>query len=140
MPRPDPVQVLYLGSSGDVTALRRSMEAHGGVTRSRLTPEVDVVVADPGVSGDHPTAAAARGLGIPVLTPTDAIDVLAGRMARPGGRHRAIEPVVQAAGGAPVVVVTIAVLVLVLTALGVVNAVLTPGTSTRPAVVEQDGR
>lgn len=69
----DPVHVLYLGNSADLGALRRLMEAHGAVTRSRLTPAVTVVVADSSVPADHPTLRAARTLGIPVMEPAEAI-------------------------------------------------------------------
>ncbi len=69
----DPVHVLYVGSSADIGALRRMMEAHGAVTRSRLTPAVTVVIADPSVPVDHPTVRAAGTLGIPVMEPAEAI-------------------------------------------------------------------
>jgi UDP-N-acetylmuramoylalanine-D-glutamate ligase len=69
----DAVHVLYLGSSADLAALRRMMEAHGAVTRSRLTPAVTVVVADPSVPTDHPTLRAAGTLGIPVMKPAEAL-------------------------------------------------------------------
>lgn len=68
----DPLHVLYVGSSADLGALRRSMEAHGAVTRSRLTPAVTVVVADPSIPANHPTVSAASTLGIPVLEPGQA--------------------------------------------------------------------
>ncbi|MGH3887874.1 MAG: hypothetical protein ACRDSZ_15145 [Pseudonocardiaceae bacterium] len=74
----DPLHVLYLGSSADLGALRRFMEAHGAVTRSRLTPAVTVVIADPSVSADHPTLRAAATLRIPVLAPSEAIAQYAG--------------------------------------------------------------
>jgi hypothetical protein len=69
----DPVHVLYVGSSADLGALRRLMEAHGAVTRSRLTPAVTVVVADSSVPVNHPTVRAAGTLGIPVMEPAEAI-------------------------------------------------------------------
>jgi hypothetical protein len=69
----DPVHVLYVGSSADLGALRRLMEAHGAVTRSRLTPEVTVVVVDPSVPADHPAVRSANTLGIPVMAPAEAI-------------------------------------------------------------------
>ena len=69
----DPVHVLYLGSSADIGALRRLLEAHGAVTRSRLTPAVTVVVADSSVPADHPTVRAAGMLGIPVMEPAEAM-------------------------------------------------------------------
>lgn len=65
--------MLYVGSSTDLGALRRLMEAHGAVTRSRLTPAVTVVIADPSVPADHPTLRAAATLRIPVLGPGEAI-------------------------------------------------------------------
>lgn len=78
-----PLQVLYLGSSAALGALRRSLEAHGAVTRTRLTPAVDAVVADPDVPSDHPTARSADSLGIPVLHPAEAAEQLAGWLGRP---------------------------------------------------------
>lgn len=63
------LQVLYLGNSAALGMLRRTMEAHGVVTRARLTPGVDAVVADPTVPSDHPTVRTAASLGIPVLDP-----------------------------------------------------------------------
>jgi hypothetical protein len=69
----DPLHVLYIGSSADLGALRRMMEAHGAVTRARLTPEVTVVVADRSVPANHPTILAAGSLGIPVMEPAEAI-------------------------------------------------------------------
>lgn len=69
----DPLHVLYLGSSAELGTLRRSMEAHGAVTRSRLTPAVTVVIADPLVPADHPTRRIAATLGIPVMGPSEAI-------------------------------------------------------------------
>jgi hypothetical protein len=79
----DPVHVLYLGNSADLGALRRMMEAHGAVTRSRLTPAVTVVVADPSVPADHPTLRAAGTLGIPVMEPAEAIVQYANWHTRP---------------------------------------------------------
>jgi hypothetical protein len=69
----DPLHVLYIGSSADLGALRRMMEAHGAVTRARLTPEVSVVVVDRSVPANHPTILAAGSLGIPVMEPAEAI-------------------------------------------------------------------
>ncbi|MGH3430255.1 MAG: BRCT domain-containing protein [Pseudonocardiaceae bacterium] len=69
----DPLHVLYVGSSVDLGALRRLMEAHGAVTRSRLTPEVTVVVADSSVPATHPAVRDAGTLGIPVIEPDEAI-------------------------------------------------------------------
>lgn len=78
----DPLHVLYVGSSADLGALRRLMEAHGAVTRSRLTPAVTVVVADPSIPADHPTVRAANTLGIPVLEPAQASVQFAGWRSR----------------------------------------------------------
>ena len=80
--------MLYVGSSVDLGALRRLMEAHGAVTRSRLTPAVAVVIADSSVPPDHPTVRAAATLGIPVLDPSEAIVQFAGWRTR-------IEPIRQ---------------------------------------------
>ena len=78
----DPLHVLYVGSSADLGALRRLMEAHGAVTRSRLTPAVTVIVADPSIPADHPTVRAANTLGIPVLEPVQASVQFAGWRSR----------------------------------------------------------
>lgn len=67
------LQMLYLGTSAEVGTLRRSMEAHGAVTRTRLNPAVDAVVADATVSADHPTVQDAQRLGIAVLSPDEAV-------------------------------------------------------------------
>lgn len=120
MPRQVRLHVLYLGSSADLDALRRSLEAHGAVTRSRLTPEVAAVVADATVAPDHPTLRAAATLGVQVLDPARAIDQLAGRSSRPE-RTVGLSP-----SGAPVIAGTIAALVTVLAALAVLGAVLAP--------------
>jgi hypothetical protein len=69
----EPVHVLYVGSSADLGALRRLMEAHGAVTRSRLTPEVSVVIVDASVPVDHPAVRSASTLGIPVMEPAEAM-------------------------------------------------------------------
>lgn len=74
----DALHVLYLGSSADLGALRRLMEAHGAVTRSRLTPAVGIVVVDSSVPRGHPTVRAANALGIPVMEPAEAIAQFAG--------------------------------------------------------------
>lgn len=73
---PRQLQVLYLGSSTELGSLRRSMEAHGMVTRTRLTPAVNAVVADSGVPADHPTLRVAASLGVPVLGLAEAIEQL----------------------------------------------------------------
>jgi len=69
----DPLHVLYVGSSADLGALRRLMEAHGAITRSRLTPEVTVVITDSSVPPGHPALRDAGMLGIPVMEPAEAI-------------------------------------------------------------------
>ncbi len=85
----EPLQVLYLGGSAELAALRRLMEAHGAVTRVRLTPAVAVVVADPSVPGDHPTVRAAASLGIPIMASAEAQTVLLQRLLKPGPSHGA---------------------------------------------------
>jgi hypothetical protein len=75
-------QVHYLGSSADLMAVRRSLQARGVVSRSRLTPTVALVVADDSVPLDHATLLAARELGIDVLAPARAIDRLLAAPAR----------------------------------------------------------
>lgn len=117
----DRLQVLYLGSSADLDALRRSMEAHGAVTRARLTPQVAVMVADATVAADHPTRNAAGALGIPVLDPAQAFDQLAGWAYRPDPdvRRAAASP----AGGS-LIAGSIATLVVVLALLAVLGSVL----------------
>jgi hypothetical protein len=62
------------------------MEAHGAVTRSRLTPAVAVVIVDASVSADHPTVRNAGTLGIPVLEPAEAINQFAGWRRHPDAR------------------------------------------------------
>jgi len=112
------LQVLYLGRSANVGALRRSLEAHGAITRSRLTPEVDAVITDTGVAADHPTLHAAAALGIPVLGPYEAIDQLVGwRGSRDTGEA-------EHSSGAPVIAGSIAVLVLLLAAIGILGSAL----------------
>lgn len=126
----DRLQVLYLGSSAKVGTLRRSLEAHGVVTRTRLTPEVAVVVIDTGVPSDHPNLHAAYSLGIPVLDPEQAIhqlvdwriDGLTGT-----AEKRAI------AGG--VITGVITVLVAVLAALGILGTVLPTGGPADPVPI-----
>lgn len=73
---PAECQVHYLGSSADLASLRRSLEAHGVVSRARLTPAVTVVVADATVPANHPTLVSARRLGIEVFAPHQAVDQL----------------------------------------------------------------
>lgn len=119
----DRLHVLYVGNSADLGALRRSLEAHGAITRTRLNPEVAVVVADTTVAADHPTLRAAATLHIRVLDPVRAIDEFAGWPSRPdpGPGDLGLSPT-----GAPVIAGTIAALVAVLTLLAVLGAVLRP--------------
>ncbi|MGH3980756.1 MAG: hypothetical protein ACRDRZ_17445 [Pseudonocardiaceae bacterium] len=129
---PDRLQILYLGSSADLGALRRSMEAHGTVTRTRLTPEVAAVVADDTVRSDHPTVKAAGTLGVPVLDRTEAIAQLAGWMARPlPAASPAGSPAPRRA--AHVIAATIAVLVTVLAVLAVLGLLGLGADSDEPA-------
>ncbi len=115
----DRLQVLYLGRSAKVGVLRRSLEAHGVVTRTRLTPEVAAVVTDAGVASDHPTVHAAHSLGIPVLDPEQAIDQLVDW--RIEGLNGTAET--RTTTGAMIAGI-IAVLVVVLVALGILGALL----------------
>lgn len=119
----DRLHVHYLGSSADLDALRRSLEAHGAVTRARLTPQVAVVVADATVPAEHPTRRAAATLGVPVLDPAQAFDQLAGWARRPD--YRAGRPALSGARG-PVIAGTIATLVTVLVLLSVIGSVARP--------------
>lgn len=79
----DELQVHCLGSSADLGALRRSLEARGVVSRSRLTPAVRAVIADSTVPEDHPTLITARDLGIDILDPTEAFVRLLSAPGRP---------------------------------------------------------
>jgi hypothetical protein len=81
-------QMLYLGSSAELGALRRSMEAHGSVTRTRLTPALDAVVVDATVPADHATLQGAESLGIPVLAPAEAIERFASEWTVPADPPR----------------------------------------------------
>lgn len=130
----DRLHVFYLGRSADVGALRRSLEAHGTITRVRLTPEVAAVVTDAGVAADHPTVRIARSLGIPVLDPGQAIDQLVGWRMEPGtdrGPGRA---------GGHVVAATLGVLVVVLAALGILGSLLQPDEPATPVPVNDSVR
>lgn len=115
---PARLQVLYLGRSANVAALRRSLEGHGAITRSRLTPEVDAVITDAGIAADHPTLYAAAELGVPVLSPTEAIDQLVGW---DDGRDSGTT---ARSSGFPVIAGSIAVLLVLLAALGILGSVL----------------
>jgi hypothetical protein len=112
-------QVHCLGSSADLGALRRSLEARGMVSRSRLTPAVQAVVADSTVPADHPTLLAARELGIEILDPAEAID----RLLTVPGRPRRWTPPPRVPGSS-MITVTVLVLAGVLTLLGFVGVLL----------------
>ncbi|HEY2724358.1 MAG TPA: hypothetical protein VGI84_06705 [Pseudonocardiaceae bacterium] len=77
------LQMLYLGSSAELGALRRSMEAHGAITRTRVHPALDAVVADSTVPTDHSTLRSAESLNIPVLSPAEAITQFAAKWMAP---------------------------------------------------------
>lgn len=111
-------QVHYLGSSADLAALRRSMEARGVVSRSRLTPTVAAVVTDDTVAADHPTLVAARELGIDVYQPGQAIDRL---LATPG--RSSVRQLPLPVASTPLITVTVLLLVGVITLLGLVGAI-----------------
>jgi len=126
----DRLQVLYLGRSADVGALRRSLEAHGAITRARLTPEVAAVVTDAGVPADHPTVRAAWSLGVPVLDPEQAIDQLVGWRMESGTGTAA-----ERTGGGPVIAGAITILVVVLAVLGILSSLLSPDVPAAPVQV-----
>lgn len=119
----DRVHVLYLGSSADLDALRRSLEAHGAVTRARLTPQVAVVVADATVAAGHPTRRAAATLGVPVLDPVQAFDQLADWSCRPDPTPGRLA---LSGTGGTMIAGTIATLVTVLALLSVIGSVTRP--------------
>jgi hypothetical protein len=108
-------QVHWLGNSADLGALRRSLEARGVVSRSRLTPAVQAVIIDSTVPADHPTIIAARELGIEVLEPSEAAD----RLLTVPGRPRRWTPSPQTSRP-PTITLTVLVLVGVLALLGFV--------------------
>lgn len=108
-------QVHYLGSSADLTAVRRSMEARGVVSRARLTPSVSAVVADATVPANHPTLVAARELGIDVFQPAQAMDRL---LAVPAVRTRTVPLPVAST---PLITLTVLVLVGVIALLGLIG-------------------
>ena len=104
-------QVHYLGSSADLAAVKRSLEARGVVSRSRLTPGVAAVVADLSVPLDHPTLVAARELGIEVIAPSEAVDRLL------AARVQWQQPTQLPVANTPLITITVLVLVGVLTLL-----------------------
>jgi len=123
------IQVHCLGNSADLGALRRSLEARGVVSRSRLTPAVQIVVADATVPADHPTLVAARELGIEVLDPAEAID----RLLTAPGRTRWTPP--PRAVRAPLITLAVLAVVGMLAFLGFVGAMLDSGP--REATVQE---
>ncbi len=129
------VQLLYLGNSADMAALRRSMEAHGAVTRSRLSPAVSAVVADPDIPVDHPTLLAAQSLGVRVLEPLTAIESLTG-----GTERRPSRTTQPQRSWTPVIATIVAGLIAVLAALGVLGSVVEPAADRHPAWTEQGSR
>jgi hypothetical protein len=128
----DAVQLLYIGNSADMAALRRSMEAHGAVTRSRLSPAVSAVVADPDIPVDHPTLQAARSLGVRVLEPLAAIESLTGTTDPTPSRS-----VPAQRSWVPVLVTIVVGLIAVLAALGVLGSVVEPAADPHPMWMEQ---
>jgi hypothetical protein len=128
-------QVHCLGSSADLGALRRSLEARGLVSRSRLTPAVGVVVADATVPADHPTLLAAKELGIEVLGPSEAIDRLLSAPGSPG-RHSALPP----ASRTPLITFTVLMLISLLTLLGVAGALIRPDQPAHEVTVNEVSR
>lgn len=131
----DRLQVLYLGSSARVGTLRRSLEAHGVVTRTRLTPGVAVVVTDAGVAPDHPTVHTAYSLGVPVLDSEQAIDQLV------DWRIDGITGAAQKhATTGTVIAWIIAVLAVVLVALGILGPVLPTGGPADPVPINDGSR
>lgn len=125
-------QVHYLGSSADLAALRRSLEARGVVSRSRLTPSVTAVVADATVPDDHPTLITARELGIAIYDPVVAIDRL---LAVPVRRATRIMPL--PVSSTPLVTVTVLVLVGVLVLLGLIGALSSQDPPSQTTTVRQ---
>lgn len=128
---PAEFQVHYLGSSADLAALRRTMEARGVVSRSRLTPTVAAVIADATVPLDHPTLVAARELGVTVYAPEHAIDRL---LAAPVPQPRLVPLPVAST---PLIGFMVLVLVVMLALLGYFGAVAYSGIPTHTTSVEQ---
>lgn len=124
------LQVHCLGNSADLGALRRSLEARGFVSRSRLTPTVQLVVADFTVRADHPTLVAARELGIEILDPVAAVDRLLGASGR---TPRWAPP--QRATRTPMMTLTVLLIVGFLALLGFLSAMIDSGP--REATVQE---
>jgi hypothetical protein len=124
-------QVHYLGSSADLAALRRSLEARGAVSRSRLTPGVLAVVADATVPLDHPTLVAARELGIDIYQPAEAIDRL---LSTPASRQRAMPPPIAST---PLITVMVLALIGVLAVLGTIGVLASANDPPQVTTVQQ---
>jgi hypothetical protein len=124
-------QVHYLGSSADLAALRRSLEARGVVSRSRLTPTVAAVVADASVPLDHPTRLAAQNLGIDVMTPAQAVDKL---LAAPVQPQR---PAPLPVASTPLITITVLVLLGLLVLIGYLGMRITSNLPTQTTTVQQ---
>lgn len=125
-------QVHYLGSSADLAAARRSLEARGVVSRSRLTPGIVAVIADATVPLDHPTLATARELGIDVYRPAEAIDRL---LSTPVPRQRAMQPPITST---PLITVMVLAMIGMLALLGFVGVLANSNTPTQTTVqIEQ---
>jgi hypothetical protein len=116
------LQVHCLGSSADLGALRRSLEARGVVSRSRLTPAVRAVIADSTVPADHPTLVTARDLGIDILDPADAFERL---LSAPGRPQRWTPP--PQLPRSSMTFVTVLILIGVLALLGCIGAMINSG-------------
>lgn len=125
---PAEFQVHYLGSSADLAAVRRSMEARGAVSRSRLTPGVAAVVADATVPLDHPTLVQAREWGIAIYEPSQAIDRL---LAAQVPRQR---PTTLPVASTPLITAAVLVLIGALAVLGFVGALANSNTLTQTTI------
>jgi len=118
----DELQVHCLGSSADLGALRRSLEARGVVSRSRLTPAVRAVIADSTVPDDHPTLITARDLGIDILDPAEAFE----RLLSAPGRPKRWTPPAQIPRSS-MTIVTVLILIGVLAVLGFIGVMVNSG-------------
>lgn len=127
---PAEFQVHYLGSSADLITVRRSLEARGVISRSRLTPGVAAVVADSTVPLDHPTLVAAREIGIDILAPAHAKDRLLASQAQ--RQSPAPLPVTKT----PLITIMVLVLIGVIALLGFVGA-LVHGSTAQTTNVQQ---
>ncbi|HEY0637252.1 MAG TPA: hypothetical protein VGD67_06370 [Pseudonocardiaceae bacterium] len=133
---PAECQVHYLGSSADVAALRRSLEARGAVSRARLTPTVTAVVVDDGVPPDHPTRRAARELGIAVYGPAEAMDRLLTLQPPQPPRQTRTTPLPVAS--TPLITVTVLVLLGVVVLLGMTGMFTDAEPAGHSTTIQQD--